>query len=373
MGSRHAQPNIVMTRVVACAVAALFVHAAPGAAQTGAVALDAAVSADADAGSTVRREPGVWLDIFGAVRVWDGLDVIARPVFMRRTFDGQWTKQIFQLGIRYERPIDPAAGRSLGVRVEAGQMPLPIGLGMLENRQDLNPVISQHSAYYLPLPRIDPEIPRTFLIAGTYPFGAQVTVAGNRWDARVAAIDASPVRGRNLLGSNKPPRMTNWVAGVGVTPYIGLRFGAAVAHGPYAKASELAIVNKTHGDRMATMVQLEAEWSFRYTRIAGELVRSAMETARASDAVASGGWIEATQALHPRLFIAGRGDVQEIDYSLVTGVPASQTYQRYEAVAGFRVTPDLTLRAGYMTRKGYVVFHWDDQFLASVTWQRKIF
>jgi hypothetical protein len=65
--------------------------------------------------------------------------------------------------------------------------------------------------------------------------------------------------------------------------------------------------------------------------------------------------------------------VQEVGYALANGRPASQEYQRYEAVAGFRVTPDLTLRAGYMTRKGYVVFHWDDQFLVSVTWQRKIY
>jgi hypothetical protein len=121
------------------------------------------------------------------------------------------------------------------------------------------------------------------------------------------------------------------------------------------------------------MAQVEGEWSFAHTRFAGELIRSTFETARASDAVAHGGWIEATQTLHPRLFIAGRADVQSIDYSLLSGDPAMQKYQRYEAIAGFKVSPDLTLRAGYLTRKGYVVFHWDDQFVASVTWQRKIF
>jgi hypothetical protein len=373
MGSQPSNRGVVTGRVVAGVVTALIVCAPCADAQPGGIALDAVASADADAGSTVKREPGVWFDIFGAVRVWDGLDVIARPVFMRRTFDGVWAKQIYQLGIRYERPIDRTAGRSVGLRIDAGQMPLPIGIAMLENRQDLNPLISQHSAYYLPLPRIDPEIPRPFLIAGAYPFGAQLTVAGQRWDARAAVIDASPVRGRNLLGSNKPPRMTNWVAGFGVTPHVGLRLGAAFAYGPYVKASEPFIVNKAQGDRIATMTQVEGEWSFGYTRIAGELLRSTMETARATDAVTHGGWIEATQTLHPRIFIAGRGDVQEVGYALANGQPASQEYQRYEAVAGFRVTPDLTLRAGYMTRKGYVVFHWDDQFLVSVTWQRKIY
>jgi hypothetical protein len=360
-------------RLAALAAAALVACASPARAQTERIALDAVLSADGDAGSSVRREPGVWIDVFGAYRLFEGFDLVARPVIARRTFDGAWTKQLYQLGIRYERPIDTASGsRSIGLRVDAGQMPMPIGLAMLENRQDLNPVISQHSAYYLPLTLrdVDRQIPRTFLIAGSYPFGAQVTLATRLWDARVALIDASPVRGRNLLGSNQTPRMANWVAGFGVTPHIGLRLGGAIAHGPYVDASELT--NSSQADRIATMAQVEGEWSFRYTRIAGELVRSTLETTRASDAVTHGGWIEATQTLHPRVFVAGRADVQAIDYLLLTN-PGLQKYQRYEAITGIRVTPDLTLRAGYMTRKGYVVFHWDDQFLASVTWQRKIF
>lgn len=371
MGSFHSS-RVVTVRFAAFAAAALIAGASPASAQTTRIALDAVVSADTDAGSTVRRVAGVWFDVFAAVRLFDGFDLVARPVRSRRTFDGEWITQLYQLGMRYERPIDTAGGsRSVGLRVDVGQMPSPIGIGMLENRQDLNPVISQHSAYYLPLPRVDPEIPRTFLIAGSYPFGAQLTVAARKWDARLAAIDASPVRGRPFFGSNKPPRMANWVAGFGVTPHIGLRVGAAFASGPYAKLSE--VVDKSRGDRFATMAQLEGEWSFGYTRIVGELIRSTFETARANDAVAHGGWIEATQTLSPRVFIAGRADVQEIDFSLLNGNRSTEKYQRHEAIAGFRITPDLTLRAGYLTRKGYVVFHWDDQFVASITWQRKIF
>jgi hypothetical protein len=372
MGSPHAS-RVVTLGLAAIAATAVVVCASPASAQTERIALDAVLSADGDAGSTVRREPGVWIDVFGAFRLFEGFDLVARPVIARRTFDGAWNKQMYQLGIRYERPIDTTSGsRSIGLRIDAGQMPMPIGLGMLENRQDLNPVISQHSAYYLPLTLrdFDRQIPRTLLIAGSYPFGAQMTLATRRWDARVAAIDASPVRGRNLFGSNQPPRMANWVAGFGVTPHIGLRLGAAIAHGPYVDASELP--DPSQGDRIATMAQVEGEWSFGYTRIAGELLRSTLDTRLASDAVTHGGWIEATQTLHPRIFVAGRADVQSIDYALITDRDFEE-YQRYEAIVGFKVTPDLTLRAGYMTRKGYVVFHWDDQFLASVTWQRKIF
>lgn len=348
----------------AALVLLLVASAASGArAQTGRVAIDALAATDASIGSDVTRKQGVFLDLFAAVRVGRGFDVIARPLVTRRAFDGRWQKQMYQLGVRYERP------GAIGFRFDAGQMPSPIGLALLENRPDLNPVVSQHSAYYLPLPRFDPEIPRSFLVAAAYPLGALATVSARRWDARAAVLDSSPVRGRPFFGANKPPRLLNTVFGFGVTPHIGVRLGAAVASGAYASVDE--VQDDRRGDRDALMLQLEGEWSFRHTRIAGELVRSRFETARA-DAIARGGWIEISQTLTPRLFVAGRADGQQFRYQRVSGAFERQRYDRYEAIAGYRITPDLTVRAGYMVRKGYVVFHWDDQLVWSVVWQRKV-
>ena len=341
----------------------------PARAQSAPVAVDVVTAVDGVVHSTPARPAGVWFDIFGAVRIVQGLDVIVRPVFSRRTFDGVWQKQMYQLGVRYERRGDSAG--DVGWRLEVGQMPSPIGIAMLENRADLNPVISQHSAYYLPLPRVDPEIPRTFLIAGAYPFGAQATVSTGRWDVRLAAIDSSPVRGRAFFGRNKPPRLLNAIVGIGITPRVGFRLGAAMAHGAYASVNE--VTDRSRGDREATMIQMEGEWSFGYTRIVGEWVRSVLETARA-DAHTVGGWVEVTQTLSPRLFVAGRIDSQQFDYQRpVTADFRRQRYERVEGVMGVRLTPDLTLRGGYLGRRGYVVSHWDDQLIGSVVWQRKIY
>jgi hypothetical protein len=207
-------------------------------------------------------------------------------------------------------------------------------------------------------------------IGAAYPLGSQITVATRRWDARAAFVDSSPVRGRPFFGATKPPRMANVVAGFGVTPRVGLRLGVAAAHGAYAASSEVR--DRSRGDREATMWQIEGDWSFGYTRIAGELVRSSFETARAN-AVASGGWIEIMQTLTPRLFLAGRADSQQFEYQRPPAHSLErQRYERIEAIAGFRVSPDLTLRSGYMVRRGYVVSHWDDQVLGSVVWQKKI-
>jgi hypothetical protein len=119
------------------------------------------------------------------------------------------------------------------------------------------------------------------------------------------------------------------------------------------------------------LVQVVGEGAFGYTKCAGESVRSAMATARA-DAVASGGWLEVTQILTPRVFVAGRADSQRFSWDRVNGSRATERYTRFETIAGLRLTPDLTLRAGYMVRKGYVVFHWDDQLLVSLVWHRKV-
>jgi hypothetical protein len=67
-------------------------------------------------------------------------------------------------------------------------------------------------------------------------------------------------------------------------------------------------------------------------------------------------------------------DAQHFDYQRpgINDVER-QTYKRFEAILGFRLTPDLTLRGGYLGRNGYVVSHWDDQAIGSIVWQRKIY
>lgn len=346
------------------AVAALLVATtATAAAQSRRAALDVVAATDASVGSDAPRFTGVWFDAFAAVRVFEGFDLVIRPIVNRRTFDGDWQKQMYQLGVRYERP------GLVGLRVEAGQLPSPIGLGILENRPDLNPVVSQHSAYYLPVPRFAPGIPRTYLIAASYPLGAHVTASGRTWDARFAVTDGSAVRGRPFFGSTKPPRMANVIIGAGIKPAIGLRIGGAVAHGGYMTAEEMRAPDAR--DRNATTAQVEVEWSFGYTRLAGELLRSSYETTL-DDAVARGGWVEVTQTITPRVFVAGRADGQQFRYPRPAGDHVTERYDRYEAVLGFRLTPDITLRGGYMVRNGYVVSHWDDHLVVSAVFQRRI-
>jgi hypothetical protein len=271
---------------------------------------------------------------------------------------------MYELALRYEHP------GPIGFRFDAGQFTSPLGLSILENRPDKNPVISQHSTLYLPIPRYETGTPSTTLLGAAYPLGAKVTVSGATWDARAAVTDSSPIRGRPFFGANKPPRMANVVFGAGVTPHIGLRFGAAFGTGPYAAASEVR--DKTRGDRHATITQVEGEWAFRYTRVAGEFLWSTRELAT-SDAHVDGGWIEVTQTLTPRLFAVVRYDDQWTEWTSVPDLAdRREPYRRVETAAGFRLAPEVTLRVSYLTRKGYVVGFWDDQVLASVVVAKRI-
>jgi hypothetical protein len=350
-----------------CVAAALLVSAlitaSPALAQTSRFAFDTVAAVDGDAGSFVPHKPTGWFDAFVAMRIVDGLDLRARPVVSRRSFDGKWQTQMYELDLRYEK-----AGR-IGFRFEGGQFPSPIGLSILENRPDKNPVISQHSTLYLPIPRYEPGTPSTTLLAAAYPLGAKVSVSGAKWDARAAITDSSAIRGRPLFARSRPPWMTNFVVGGGVTPRIGLRFGAAFSTGPYAVERE--VVNKTRGDRHATVAQVEGEWAFRYTRIAGEYLWTTRQLAT-DDSRVNGGWIEIVQTLTPRFFAASRYDDQ---YTEWTSVPDQrdrhEPYRRVETAVGFRLTPEITLRGSYLTRKGYVVGFWDDQFLGSVVFAKR--
>lgn len=285
---------------------------------------------------------------------WVGLGAIALAVL-----GSVW------LALRYERP------GTIGLRFDAGQFSSPIGLSILENRPDKNPVISQHSTLYLPIPRYETGTPSTTLLGAAYPLGAKVTVSGAKWDARAAVLDSSPIRGRPFFGANKPPRMANVVFGGGVTPVIGLRFGVAFGTGPYAAAREVR--DKTRGDRRATVTQVEGEWAFRYTRIAGEFLWTTRQLAT-SDAHVDGGWIEVTQTLSPRVFAVVRYDDQWTEWaSVVDFAERYEPYRRVETTAGFKITPEITIRGSYLTRKGYVVGFWDDQVLASVVIAKRLF
>jgi len=156
------------------------------------------------------------------------------------------------------------------------------------------------------------------------------------------------------------------VLGGGITPVVGLRFGASVTRGGWARAGESPAITE---DRDATIVTAETEYSFAFTKLGAEWVRDAIDTSSGRH-VATGWFVQGQQTLAPRWFAAAR--VERIDAPLA--LPPVTTRQRLtstEEVLGFRLTPDLTVRGGHRARRSFGRTGFDHQVAVSLVWWKR--
>jgi hypothetical protein len=331
--------------------------------------LDSVVAVDEFGGENVSNRPQMIIDISAAMRIGDHWQVYVRPWFRLprpstpTATPPPWDTELYQAGVRYERP-----GR-VATRVDAGYIISPIGLGLLDARPNLNPTIVPHLAYVVPMPSFDPTGPRVQTVAASYPLGAQVTASATHWDARVAVINSAPTRVYVLGAATNPLQTPVLVAGGGVTPITGLRLGLSFAHGAYATPDEIS--KPVPSGRLVTMAGGEGEWSFGYTKIRGEFIRSAFETS--ADTVVAREWfIQGVQTLTPRWFLAARQEGTSAPPLVTTVVPGPRlSFNMFEVTAGFRVTPEITLRSSYDTRESYGATNWDNQVGVSIVWAQR--
>jgi len=349
-------------------LAALAFNVSSAAAQSPArFALDSVAAIDEFHGGSASDNPQIVIDISAAVRLGDRWQLLVRPWF-RLPHPGTptasyppWDKELYQAGVRYEQP-GPVA-----VRVDAGYIVSPIGLGLFDARPNLNPTIVPHLSYVVPMPPFDPAVPRVEAVAVSYPLGAQLTVSTDRWDARAAIVNSAPTR-EYAVGNDTNPRQTPVVvAGAGITPTVGLRLGVSAAHGDYATADEAT----TGGARSMTMVGGEGEYSCNYAKISGEVLRTAFDIP-GRGAVATEWFVQGTQTLAPRWFAAARFEGTSAP-PLYNGIAVGSrtTFKVVEATLGFRVNPDVTVRGSFYNRLLYGSSDWDQQAGVSVVWARR--
>ena len=164
-----------------------------------------------------------------------------------------------------------------------------------------------------------------------------------------AVIDTSPLRSRRIIGSNTTPRFTNVVIGGGVTPVIGLRVGGSVTRGGWKRAGELPISNRTLD---ATLVTMEADYSFRYSKVIGEWTRDALDTTTGRS-VATGWYIQAQQVLTPTVLPGGARRTHRRARAGPAPRAVVEAFAGTEEVLGFRLTPDVTFRVGHRARRPF--------------------
>jgi hypothetical protein len=172
------------------------------------LAFDTAASFDQTRTFGGDNATGVIVDAVMSVGFGAGFEGMIRP-WAQRQANGEWNKQIWVAAVRYQRP------GPIGLRVDAGLIPSPVGLSNLLLRPQLNPTVSLPASLFTPLPPIDVGAPRVTLLGAVYAYGATATVSGTRWDLRTAVVDTSPPRTRRIFGSTNPPRFDNVLVGGG--------------------------------------------------------------------------------------------------------------------------------------------------------------
>ena len=295
-------------------------------------------------------DPFVFLDLTATARITDTLDVVVRP-WIRRLPGGDWSKEMYQLQIRYQ------PSTAIPLRIDAGIIASPIGIIALEMRPDRNPMVGNPSYYFSPLPSFDGRFDRVQIMSGGYPLGAIASLSGRRWDARAGVTDGTPARNRKMMSSARPPARAQIVAGGGVTPISGLRLGTAFAHGVYREPAVATATAPARPERDATIFTVEGEYSFRHTRITGEWIRDRFET-YSTPAVARALLFEAVQTLTPRWYAAAR-TARTSTPVFAAGTRTRRTGGALEATIGYRLSPEITLKGGYQGSRTYTAAEWD--------------
>jgi hypothetical protein len=342
---------------------------APAAAQmSDRFSLDSAIGIDVFQGQNTVKEPNIVVDITAVVRLGEGWLVYLRPWFREPRLPhiedpDRWDKEIYQAAVQYER------SGPISARFEAGYIVSPIGLGMADVRPGVNPLIAPPLSYVQSMPVFDPAAPRVNAIAGTYPFGTQLTLSTHQWDARVAVLSSAPTRSYVLNGDANPRATPVLVVGGGVTPTIGLRLGAAYAGGAYVLGEELRVPQDDN--RGFHMFNFEGEYAFGYTKISGEFTNTRLETAVTTE-TARAWFIQGMHTLAPRWFVAARQEgVSAPPVRSGTSAGVRQSFQMAEATVGYRLTTDFTLRSSLMSRKAYTRTAWDQQVGFALVWARR--
>ena len=323
-----------------------------------AVAAISASSSDAD-------DPFVFLDLANTIRVNEKLDVIVRP-YARRLPGGDWDALLYQAQIRYQ----PAER----VRLDAGIIASPLGLGTFELRQDLNPLVGSPFYYFAPLPAFERPSDRVQLFSGGYPLGAILSVSGRWWDARTGITDGTPARYRKILRTTTRRRPLSSSPGRGSRPCRGS------ASAPASRTAHIAARTiRTTTDCPTTRCSptrmppssTSRPSAIAYTRLSGEWVRDSFEN-DGSPAVSRGFYVQGVQTITPRIFTAARFTRVSAPV-LVSTTVARSTRKALELSGGYRITPQITVKAGYEGGQRFNVTDWTHAAVASVVWSRRWF
>jgi hypothetical protein len=213
---------------------------------------------------------------------------------------------------------------SRALLVQAGRFPSPIGGFAPRRLPDANPLVGTPDLYPV-----------------SYPWGVMVTGVLGRIDYRAGIVDRPVSNERYVPRSGSRARVA---VGAGITPAIGLRFGASATSGPYLGP---ALADSIPGpsswsDFGQRVLAFDAAWSHGYLELRAEAAWSSYDVpGRAEPTTGEAGYFEAKYTWSPRFFTAVRLERNRYAFIRPTAGPAwmgvATTFVDGEIGLGYRI------------------------------------
>lgn len=269
------------------------------------------------------------LDLWGAAQPWsrivmygllEGEGGPARP----RNESAEW--YVEQAGVRFTA--------SDAFVLDAGKMPQLLGTFAARRFSTRNPLIGEPDGYPI-----------------TYPWGLEASGTAGMFDYRAAGVTKAPT---HQGYTPDPATALRPEGGVGVTPFVGLRLGASGTVGPYLNnaytTAQLGGEGWQHYQQRIAAGDLS--FSRGYLELRAEYAYSDYQVptipTRASGFTY---YVEPKYTLSPRLFVAGRWEVNDypfVGYFVPRGWITSRTdYSDWELGGGYRIGASTLLKTSY--------------------------
>jgi hypothetical protein len=266
--------------------------------------------------------------LWSAVEPWRGVFLFAQGQAEggnARAFGATDTEvALEQGGIRFTR--DPR------FVVNAGKMFHPVGTFAPRSFSTRNPLIGTPDGY-----------------SPVYPIGAMLSGDVGRVDYR-AALVSLPLTHVDYVPD--PDAAPHPVVGFGITPVIGLRFGASGTTGPYLNRdlTSSQLNGKDWKSYRQRLVAGDAEWGIRHYDFRAEYAWASYDVPGQRAIDGATGYLEARYTVTPRIFVAGRGEVNNYPFIAAFGptwVARRTDFRDWEAGLGLRATASTLVKLSY--------------------------
>lgn len=183
-----------------------------------------------------------------------------------------------------------------------------------------------------------------------YPLGVMLSGERGKLDYRAAVVSLPPTH-RDYVP--KPDHAPRPVLSAGVTPVQGFRIGVTATDGPYLNdeltTSQLNGSNwKSYRQRIAAA---DLQFGVGHFDLRSEVVATEYEVPRNGRINGQAAYVEVSQTLTPRIFVAGRAEFNHYPFIRAisdTGWISRRTdFKAVEVGGGFRFGANTTLKASY--------------------------